>query len=232
VHRFAEELEHKNFKDKNRVDSIDTYWDNDYDLADPGGWEHRHTHEAEIISQIISQLDIKKVLELGSGPGNLATKIINKTGVNYTLVDGDSALRAHTKRNNKGKLLVIDLFDSFDTSNLDNDYDLVIANDFLEHIRNPSLILEKVRNDLTTDTSWFFLSSPNWRMKHQFYYPGLFDYDNLVKFMLQEGYKLHFVCNSWANHVPIRAPRLSSESALPEGHIFDWNHCLLFKKEI
>lgn len=232
MYRFSEELEHKNFKDKSRVDSIDTYWDDDYDLADPGGWEHRHTHEAEIISQVISQLGIKKVLELGSGPGNLATKIIDKTNVDYTLVDGDSALRAHAKRGNKGKLLVIDLFDSFDTSNLDNDYDLIVANDFLEHIRNPSLILEKVRNDLTTDTSYFFLSSPNWRMKHQFYYPGLFDYDNLVKFMIQEGYKLHYVFDSWANHVPVRAPRLSSESSLPEGHIFDWNHYLLFKKEV
>lgn len=231
MYRFAEELEHKNFKDKSRVDSIDTYWDDDYDLADPGGWEHRHTHEAEIISQVISQLGIKKVLELGSGPGNLATKIIDKTSVNYTLVDGDSALRAHAKRKNKGKLLVIDLFDSFDTSSLDNDYDLIVANDFLEHIRNPSLILEKVRNELTTETSYFFLSSPNWRMKHQFYYPGLFDYDNLVKFMLQEGYKLHFVFDSWANHVPVRAPRLNSESTLPEGHVFDWNHYLLFKKE-
>lgn len=157
MYRFAEELEHKNFKDKSRVDSIDTYWDDDYDLADPGGWEHRHTHEAEIISQVISQLGIKKVLELGSGPGNLATKIIDKTSVNYTLVDGDSALRAHAKRKNKGKLLVIDLFDSFDTSSLDNDYDLIVANDFLEHIRNPSLILEKVRNELTTETSYFFL---------------------------------------------------------------------------
>jgi 2-polyprenyl-3-methyl-5-hydroxy-6-metoxy-1,4-benzoquinol methylase len=232
LYRFAEELDHKNFKDKNRVDSIDTYWDDDYDLADPGGWEHRHNHEANIIAEVIAQLGIKKVLELGSGPGNLATKIIDKTGVDYTLVDGDSALRAHAKRNNKGKLLVIDLFDSFDTTNLDSDYDLVVANDFLEHIRNPSLILEKVRNDLTTDTSWFFLSSPNWRMKHQFYYPGLFDYDNLVKFMIQEGYKLHFVFDSWANHVPVRVPRLNSESSLPEGHLFDWNHYLLFKKEV
>ena len=69
-------------------------------------------------------------------------------------------------------------------------------------------------------------------MKHQFYYPGLFDYDNLVKFMAQEGYKLHFVFDSWATHVPVRVPRLSSESSLPEGHIFDWNHYLLFKKEV
>jgi 2-polyprenyl-3-methyl-5-hydroxy-6-metoxy-1,4-benzoquinol methylase len=232
LYRFSEELEHKNFKEKSRVESIDTYWDNDYDLDDPGGWEHRHEHEAALISQVISQLSLKKVLELGSGPGNLATKIIDKTNVDYTLVDGESALRAHTRRNNKGKLLVIDLFDSFDTTSLDNNYDLVVANDFLEHIRNPSLILEKVRNDLTTDTSYFFISSPNWRMKHQFYYPGLFDYDNLVKFMIQEGYKLHFVFDSWATHVPVRAPRLNSESALPEGHIFDWNHYLLFKKEV
>lgn len=232
MYRYEEERNFKNYKGDDRLDSIDTYWDSDYDLDDPGGWEQRHKYESALISYIIKELDIKKVLELGSGPGNLATKIIDQTNVDYTMVDGESALRAHKRRNNKGKLIVKDLFDSFDTTGLDTDYDLVIANDFLEHIRNPSLVLETVRKKLTTDTSWFFLSSPNWRMKHWFYYPGLFDYDNLVKFMIQEGYKLHNVFDSWGTHVLVRAPRLSSESMLPEGHLFDWNHYLLFKKEL
>jgi 2-polyprenyl-3-methyl-5-hydroxy-6-metoxy-1,4-benzoquinol methylase len=230
MYRFEEEKVFKNYNGTSRVDSIDTYWDDDYDLKDSGGWENRHTYEAEILSHIVKELGIKKALELGSGPGNLATKIIDKTNIDYTMIDGDSALRAYHRRGNKGRLIVRDLFDSFDISGLDNDYDLVIANDFLEHIRNPSLILEQVRARLTTDNSWFFLSSPNWRMKHLFFYPGLFDFDNLLKFMAQEGYVLENMFNSWQNHVMVRAPRLSSETTVPEGHVFDWNYYLLFKK--
>ncbi len=229
--RFQEETGYANFKGKERVDSVDTYWDTDYDLDDPNGWEGRHKYEAGMLSEVIKKLNITKVLELGSGPGNLATKIIDSTSVSYTMIDGESALRAHTRRGNKGNLLVQDLFDSFDTTGLDKDYDLVIANDFLEHIRNPSLILERVRDDLTASKSWFFLSSPNWRMKHLFFYPGLFDFDNLIKFFNQEGYELKHLFDSWSHHVPVRAPRLSSESAVPEGHLYDWNYYLLFQKK-
>lgn len=231
MYRFQEETQFKNFKGKERLDSIDTYWDSDYDLADPGGWEERHTYEAELLTEVINKINLTKVLELGSGAGNLANKVIKATGVDYLMIDGPSALRAHTRRGHAGQMIVQDLFDSFDTTGLDNNFDLVVANDFLEHIRNPSLILERVRDELTTDNAWFFLSSPNWRMKHLFFYPGLFDYDNLVKFMSQEGFELQHVFPSWANHVPIRSPRLSSESTLPEGHLFDWNHYLLFKKK-
>lgn len=230
IFRYAEEQNYKNYKDTGRLESIDTYWDDDYDLKDIGGWENRHTHEANIISSIITKLDIKKVLELGAGPGNVADKVINSTNVTYHIVDGESAKRAHTRREYKGDIFVKDLYDSFDTKGLDSDYQLLITNDFLEHIRNPSLILEKIRNDLTTDTAWYFLSTPNWRMKHTFFYPGLFDFDNIVKFMWQEGFSIQSVYDSWAKHVPITTQRLSSESGVPEGHLLDWNYYLLFEK--
>ena len=227
--RFKEEIGQKNYSGKKRIESIDDYWDNDYDLYDEYGWENRHEYESNMLSAVITDLKLSKVLELGSGPGNLADKIIKKTNISYHAVDGESAKRAHARRGYAGKIIVKDLFDSFDTTELDNDYDLVIANDFLEHIRNPSLILETIRQ-LTVDNAYLFISSPSWRMKHHFYYPGLFDYDNLVKFILQEGFEQHYLFESWAQHVPIKAPRLSSESTLPEGHIFDWNYYILAKK--
>lgn len=230
MYRFQEETTFVNYKGKERLDSIDTYWDSDYDLADYGGWESRHTYESEILTAIIKELNISNVLELGSGPGNLADKVIKATSVDYTMIDGPSALRAKNRRGYGGQMIIQDLFDSFDTTGLDK-YNLVVANDFLEHIRNPSLILERVRDELTTEDAWFFLSSPNWRMKHLFFYPGLFDFDNLIKFMRQEGFELVQIFDSWATHVPVRSPRLSSESALPEGHLYDWNHYLLFKKK-
>jgi 2-polyprenyl-3-methyl-5-hydroxy-6-metoxy-1,4-benzoquinol methylase len=227
--RYQEEQKYKNFGTEFK-DNIDVYWNDDYDLADTVGWDQRYDHEASIISDIIETCGIKKVLELGSGPGTLATKILNKVeGVNYFMIDGKGACNAHARRNNKGSIIEKNLYDSFDTSGLDSDFDLIIANDFLEHIRNPSLILEKSR-ELTSDNSWFFVSSPNWRMKHRFYYPGLFDFDNLVKFFWQESYSVVNIFPSWSNHVFIKAPRLNSESQVPEGHIYDWNYYLLFKK--
>lgn len=227
--RFTEERDHKNYTKTGRLDSIDEYWDTDYDLKDEGGWERRHEHEATILSHIITQLSISNVIELGSGPGNLGDKVVKQTNVSYTMIDGDSALRAHKRRGYAGNIIVQDLFDSFDTSKLEKDYDLVVANDFLEHIRNPSAILEGCR-EITKDASYFFLSSPNWRMKHNFFYPGLFDYNNLVKFMWQEGYELTNQFPSWAQHVAVKAPRLDSEDQVPEGHLLDWNYYLLFKK--
>lgn len=231
MYRFPEEVYFKNHAGKGRNDSIDTYWDSDYDLDDPGGWESRHTWEARVLTDIIQKTEVTKILELGSGPGNLADKVIKATNVSYTMIDGPSALRAKQRRGYSGTLLVQDLFDNFDTTGLDSDFELVVANDFLEHIRNPSLILEKVRDELTTDNSYFFISSPNWRMKHQFFYPGLFDFDNLLKFMQQESFELIQMYDSWAQHVPIRTQRLSSESTVPEGHLLDWNYYLLFKKK-
>lgn len=229
MYRFREEYSFRNFKKDNRTESIDTYWDDDYDLVDPGGWEARYTYENKILNSIIRDLNIQKILELGSGPGTLANKIIDSTGVDYTMLDGESAKRAHKRRGHKGKFIVKDLYDSFDTTGLDTDYYLVIANDFLEHIRNPSLIVNTVRN-ITRSNSYFFISSPSWRMKHQYFYPGLFDFDNLVKFMLQEGYVLEFLFDSWSQRVHIQAPRLSSESSLPEGHLLDWNYYMLYRK--
>lgn len=218
---------------KSRGDNIDEYWDSDYDLKDSAGWDQRYEHESKIISYIINTYGSKKILELGSGPGNLCTKIVSSNEeLSYHLVDGESASRAHVRRQNKGKFFVKDLLDSFDTSALDTNYDLVIANDFFEHIRNPALIVSTVREKLTTKDSYFFVSSPNWRMKHEFYYPGLFDYDNLIKFFYQERYKAILQFPSWSQNVMIPKGRLGSESTIPEQHLMDWNYYILFKKEV
>lgn len=228
IFRFNEEQTYRNTM---RRDNIDTYWDSDYDLADTGGWDNRHKYEASIISGIIKEYNITKAIELGAGTGNLGNKIIteNKNCL-YHMLDGESAVRAHARRKYAGAIIVRDLLDSFDITGLDTDYDLVVANDFIEHIRNPSIVLQAVREKITNPNSYFFASSPNWRMKHHFYYPGLFDFDNFIKFFWQEGYEVIAQYPSWANHVPVRIGRLDSEKLLADEHILDWNHYLLFKK--
>ena len=230
VFRFLEEIDYVN---RPRKDDIDTYWDDDYDLYDPNGWEHRIGYESVIIQHILNTYNLSKVLELGSGTGTLGNKVLTASpSITYHMVDGDSAKKAHARRHYKGDIIVKDLLDSFDVTGLEDDYDLVIANDFLEHIRNPSLILDTVKTSLTKENSYFFASSPSWRMKHHFYYPGLFDFDNFLKFFWQEGYEIIGQYPSWSTNVHIKSPKLDSERVLQDQHKFDWNYYILFKKRI
>lgn len=228
--RYAGEEKKRN---KPAGDNIDTYWDDDFDLKDEGGWHHRHEHEVQLLSYVIKEFNINKILELGAGPGSLGHKLLKiHKNLKYHNVDGESAKRAFDRRQHSGTFFVKNLLDNFDTSDLDNDYDLVIANDFYEHIRNPALITATVRDSLTKDESYFFLSSPNWRMLHEYYYPGLFDFDNLIKFFHQECYNPLIQFPSWAQHVPIKALRLDSERSVMDDRLLDWNYYLLFKKRI
>jgi SAM-dependent methyltransferase len=223
MYRFDTECNHRNHA---RGDNIDTYWDDNKDLSDPGGWDFRYNHEADMIATIIANnpTKINTVLELGSGPGHLGNKILDiHPHLQYDRIDGESALRAYQRRNYKGRNFIVkDMFDSFDYDGLDERYDLVIANDFLEHIRNPALVVSSIRK-LLTPNSIFFISIPNWRMKHEFYYPGLFDFDNFAKFLLQEYFDKIDIWESWSHHCPVEAPRQAHETTLPEQVIQGWN---------
>lgn len=227
IFRFPEEV---HFRNTTRRDNIDTYWDSDYDLVDHWGWEARINYESHIIKSIIETHKTDKILELGCGTGNLGDKVIRATDVTYHMIDGESAKRAHARRSYKGEIIIKDLLDSFDTNGLQTDYNLVIANDFIEHIRNPSLVLETVREKLTTKDAYFFASTPNWRMKHHFYYPGLFDFDNFVKFFHQEGFDVIEQWESWSTNVNIRDSKLDSEQLVPDSRLYDWNYYLLFER--
>ena len=217
-----------------KPEDIDTYWDNDYDLEDPNGWETRYTHEANVILTVCKEnAPINTILDIGSGPGRLGDLVL---GVNseliYDRVDGESAKRASLRRGYRGRnFYTQNLFDSFDVSEIEDKYDLIVMNDFLEHIRNPSLIMQRCRENLSKPRGLVFISIPNWRMKHHFFYPGLFDYDNFIKFMIFEGFSIHCQFPSWRDHVPIRVPKLVNvETSMNDESVFDWNWYILFVK--
>ena len=68
-------------------------------------------------------------------------------------------------------------------------------------------------------------------MKHHFFYPGLFDYDNFIKFMIFEGFNVVYQMPSWKTHVPIRVPKLVNiETSMNDDSIYDWNWYILFGK--
>ena len=217
-----------------KPENIDTYWDNDYDLKDPGGWENRYRHETAVLLNVFDMIpDINYILEIGSGPGKLGDWVIRaKSNIIYDRIDGPSAERANKRRQYLGRnFYVQDLFDSFDCTEIIDKYDLIIMNDFLEHIRNPSLILQRCREDLLPSTGHVFVSVPNWRMKHHFFYPGLFDYDNFLKFMTFEGFKFKAQFASWSQEVHLRTPKLVNvETTMSPHSTYDWNWYLLFEK--
>ena len=59
-----------------KPENIDTYWDNDYDMMDPSGWEARYIHEANIILTVCKEnAPVNNILEIGSGDGYVIEKL-------------------------------------------------------------------------------------------------------------------------------------------------------------
>jgi 2-polyprenyl-3-methyl-5-hydroxy-6-metoxy-1,4-benzoquinol methylase len=217
----------QNFKNygKTAIETVSPMeWADEMEVSriDEDSWVQRYKYEAEIISQICIENGYKKILELGSGPGLLSQYIMQKVkDANYSFVDKETSKAIFEKRGFKGnKFYVKDLMHIFDISDLDRDYDLIIANDFLEHIANPSHVMYQCR-EITKERSGFFISVPNWRMNHEFIYRGLFDYDNFVYFCRIHGWNPSEIAGSILKCE--HRPKLSSEESLPDDLIDSWN---------
>jgi len=191
-------------------------------------WDERYNFEASTINNIILSNNYKKILELGSGPGILCNKLLKlNPELDYHLVDIEAAKQANIKNNIGGTFYVQDLNNDLDTSNMPKDMDLLIANDFLEHIQNPANILLKAKSILKSNGR-VFISVPNWRMGHAWIYRGLFDWDNFIHFMWQHGFAIEGYQDS-----PLKTPYMSkiqSESTMPDEMIQSWNFYMLFKR--
>ena len=224
IYRTPGDAAFKNYGEQ-AVEAISPFeWADEVDKSriDEPSWISRYKYEAALLADVIKENNYKKVLELGSGPGMLAQYILELLpDLDYSFVDKQTSKTIFEKRGFKGgKFYVKDLMHSFDISELDTDYDLIIANDFLEHIANPSHVMYQARN-ITKSSATFFISVPNWRMNHEFIYRGLFDYDNFLYFCKIHGWEVESVAGS-----PLRCshyPKQSSEEALPNELIESWN---------
>ena len=138
---------------------------------DEQAWKDRYDHESNIIGSIINDTGISKVLELGPGPGVLAQYVYDKVDheIDYHLIDKPIAKKVFDERGYKGKFFVKDMSDGLDIEGLDSEYHIVIANDFLEHVFNPSHIMRQAHK-LLVDDGFCFISVPNWRMGHNWIY--------------------------------------------------------------
>lgn len=227
-------VQHCDFEQKFSSKDFDTAHTNEWEDAgrlQEEAWQRRYEYEAALVAEVIQQNPhIKNVLELGSGPGVLSQKIQEKfPDLNYHLVDKPFAEKYFRENGFKGTFFVKDLSNGFDTEGLLEKYDLVITNDFIEHVFNPHAIVQTV-HDLTDDKSVFFISNPNWRMAHQYVYRGLFDFDNFVYLLYTHMFEL---VGFYGSELKTPAyPRISSESLLPDEHLTDWNHYLVFKHRL
>ena len=224
-------ITHTNFEETFSTEHFDTAHTNEWEDAgrlQEAAWQARYEYEASLISAVIKDNPhIKNVLEIGSGPGVLSQKILeNHPDLNYHLVDKPFAKKYFDENKFKGTFFVKDLSSSFDTHELLTKYDLVIANDFIEHVFNPHIIASTIHR-LTNPDSVFFISNPNWRMAHQYVYRGLFDFDNFVYFLYTHMFKLEGFYGSQLKTPAY--PRISSETLLPDEHLTDWNHYMIFK---
>lgn len=196
--------------------------------VDDPSWVSRYKYESGLLNSIIKENNYSKILELGSGPGTLGQFVIETNpNITYHFVDKPEAKNQHTERGYKGKFFVKDLLNEFNIEELATDYDLIVANDFLEHIANPSDVLYKTLS-ITHDKSSFFISVPNWRMGHTFIYRGLFDYDNWIYTMFCHGWGATEVFDSPLKCPPL--PKLSSEETMPDELVGSWNWYFNFKK--
>ena len=234
-------IKHNKFEQKFNFDQFDTAhsdeWKDD-DRIHEQGWDERYTYESNLIINLIDENPhIKNVLELGSGPGVLSQKILKKyPDLNYHLIDKPFAEQYFRENNFKGKFFVKDLSNSFNTEGLLDKYDLVITNDFLEHVFNPSIIVQTIYK-LTNKNSIYFISNPNWRMAHQWVYRGLFDFDNFIYFLYTHKFRLEGFYPSELKVADIEQvkdiyPKIDSETLLPEENLNDWNHYMVFKQRM
>ena len=116
---------HNDFEKGFQFDAFDTLHPNEWEeeatqkgvdrLKEPG-WEARYIYEAKLLNNLIlNNPHIKNILELGSGPGVLSQKVLEKNpNLNYHLVDKPFAFKYFKEHNFKGNFFVKDLSNSFD----------------------------------------------------------------------------------------------------------------------
>lgn len=105
--------------------------------------------------QAIRQYNPKRILELGSGPGYLAQTLHDDT-IHVTGID-----ISHPKNNNYKEFFCDDI-ELFDWSRINNKpFDMVCLMDIMEHLKEPELLLLRLRSCPFSEQAVFVFSVPN-----------------------------------------------------------------------
>lgn len=227
-------VKHCDFEETYTAFGGDTFQENEWNddsRIDDNTWKQRYDYEGGIVNSIIEESDSKTILEIGSGPGTLCDTIfkLRNDELTYHMLDKKYAKVSHQKRNYPGEIFVNDLNGGINSEPLlDSGYDLIICNDVLEHLANPTQIVQQLYH-LNTGKGKFFVSIPNWRMGHQMTYRGMWDYDNFLYFMAIHGYEVESVVGSPL--ITPDYPKLDSEECLDDSMLRSWNWYFVFGKD-
>lgn len=141
------------------------------------------------IATFLAGFDSGHVLELGCGNGALL-RLLAEKGLDATGVDASSSGIAQCQ----ARGLTAQCLD-VSTEGLpfpDNSFDAVISLETFEHLMNPYYALLEVQRVLRPGGR-FLCSVPNPRTGHPYLYPGLFEYANFRRFLLQGDFSIERV---------------------------------------
>lgn len=158
----------------------------------------------------------KKVLELGASAGYM-TKRLKENGCSVDIVeiDADDAKKAGKFAD---KVLVGSLEDKNFLNKITENYEVIMAADVLEHLKNPEEVLEYLRKRLTKGGE-FIISLPNiacWEIRKELFFRGKFEYtemgildrthlrfythDTFQKLLRDNGYKVKSITSTYITY--------------------------------
>lgn len=144
------------------------------------------------INEFLSNQKPTKMLEVGCGDGAML-KLLVVQGIDAQGVDASSSgIQRCAAAGLRAQCLDVSV-DGLPFG--DDEFDMVLSLETLEHLMNPYYALQEVRRVLSAGGR-FLCSVPNPLTGHPYLYPGLFEYANFRRFLQQSGFTVERVA-SW-----------------------------------
>jgi len=149
-----------------------------------GGYDNRRL--VWTLDQFLPDLRERAVLEIGCGDGAML-ELLTQRGALVQGMDASSSGVAECKK--KGLAAQCSDVSTDGVPFPNHSFDVVISLETFEHLMNPYYALQEVRRVLKPGGR-FICSIPNPLTGHPYLYPGLFEYRNFRKFLLQGGFAI------------------------------------------
>jgi len=152
-------------------------------------------HIYEFAADHFKKNDMKSVLDIGAGPGTKLLLFFDLEKIELDLIDQPGMDEVVLKKCPKGSFFGHNLEDdSFSTGKT---YDMIICADVIEHMNNPTALLNIIKNHMHSETVCV-LSTPERDMrrgKSNFQSPNKahvreWSYDEMKKYVSSEGLKI------------------------------------------
>lgn len=138
------------------------------------------------INEFLCNQKPTKMLEVGCGDGAML-KLLIAEGIDAQGVDASSSgIQRCASAGLRAQCLDVSA-DGLPFG--DDEFDLVLSLETLEHLMNPYYALQEVRRVLSP-RGRFLCSVPNPLTGHPYLYPGLFEYANFRRFLEQSGFTI------------------------------------------